>query len=47
MLRSQGLAVRAKRDEAVVALRELDGRVRGEALLAVRDDELRLGQRLG
>src|SRR5438309_54150 len=47
MLRSEGLAVRAKRDEAVVALRELDGRVRGEALLAVRDDELRLGQRLG
>src|SRR5438105_3761216 len=33
--------------DAKIALRELDGRVRGEALLAVRDDELCLGQRLG
>src|SRR5207245_7687063 len=37
MLRGERLAVRAKSDEAIVALRELDGRVRGEALFAVSD----------
>src|SRR5438093_1009006 len=39
------LAGRAKRDEEVVAQAELDRGVRGEAVLAVRDDELRLGLR--
>src|SRR2546428_2289727 len=37
--------MRSEREEAVVGLRELDRRVRGEAGLAVREPELRLWQR--
>src|SRR5438552_8851932 len=41
VLRRERRAVRPDRDEHVVVLRRLDRDVRGEAVLAVRDDELR------
>jgi len=46
VLGAQRLAVRAERDEAIVAEAVLDRRVRGEPVLAVGDDELRIVGRL-
>src|SRR3954468_741466 len=46
VLGRERLAVGAKCQQAIVALRELDRRVRGEAVLAVRDHKLRFGGRL-
>src|SRR6266511_1376217 len=46
VIRLQRLAVGAPRDQRVVVLDRGERDVRGEALLRVRDDEARLGQRL-